>query len=374
MKIKFKSWIQNLPEYIAGRTIEEIKKTYNLPVVYKLASNENIFGPCDQVIEFLKNNIDDINYYPDSECREIKQAIALKFGVTQQNVIIGNGTDQIIEMICDCFISQGDNIVIADPNFLIYEKATLKCGGTAIKVPLMDFRQDIAGIVNAVDGKTKIVFIANPHNPSGTNIAEKEFKYLIEGVSRDILIVADEAYYEYLSPPDRIDTVGYLVENDNIISLRTFSKAYGLAGLRIGYGIANREIISGLEKIRLPFNVSSVAQKAAVKALDNDWYVEKIRDIILSEKEKFYSIFEKEGISYIKSYSNFILIKTDSFGAEIVEELLKSGFIVRPGENMGVKGFIRVTIATPDINDKFLDSFIKIYKETLYKKITIVKI
>ncbi|MBM3707196.1 MAG: histidinol-phosphate transaminase [Actinobacteria bacterium] len=363
MKIKLKPWIQDLPEYVAGRTIEEIKKAYNLPDVYKLASNENIFGPCDNVKEFIRNNIDDINYYPDSEYRVLKKALASKFNITSQNIIIGSGTDQIIEIICDGYISRGDGIVIADPNFLIYEKAALKCGGSAIKVPLKEFRQDVGGIVSAVNSNTKIVFIANPHNPTGTNIKEEEFKYLINKLADDILIVLDEAYFEYLSPEERINTMGYLVKKENIISLRTFSKVYGLAGLRIGYGIAYKGIISGLEKIRLPFNVSSIAHNAAVVALENDWYIEKIRDIVLKEKEKFYSILKKEGVSYVQSHANFILINCGDFGTEIVEDLLKNGFIVRPGENLGIKGFLRVTISTPEINDKFLSLFIKIYKK-----------
>ena len=367
MKIGLKPWIKDLPEYVAGRTIEEIKKVYNLSVVYKLASNENIFGPCDEVKKFLKNNIDDVNYYPDSQYSDVKEALALKFQITPQNITIGSGTDQIIEIICDGFISQGDNIVIADPNFIIYEKAALKCAGSALKVPLKEYRQDVAGIVNSINRSTKIVFVANPHNPTGTNITKVEFKYLIDKIPKSILLVIDEAYFEYLSPKERIDTVNYSVKSNNIITLRTFSKAYGLAGLRIGYGIASREIISELEKIRLPFNVNSIAQKAAVAALKNDQYVKKIRDINIVEKEKFYSVLEKEKISYIKSYANFILINCGENGAEIVEELLKNGFIVRPGENMGVKGFIRVTIATPEINDKFLDIFVKIYRKYIKK-------
>ncbi len=318
MKVRLKSTVRNLPEYVAGRTIEEIKEQYNLSVVYKLASNENIFGPSKKVIEFIKDNINDINYYPDSECREIKQAIAIKLGVKTQNLIIGSGTDQIIEIICDGFISYDDNIVIADPNFLIYEKSTLKCGGSVIKVPLKEYRQDISGIVNAINRDTKIVFIANPHNPTGSNVKEEEFKYLIKNIPDDVLIVLDEAYFDYLTLEDRIDTIKYVSQNSNFIVLRTFSKAYGLAGLRIGYGVGSSDIISELEKIRLPFNVSSIAQQAAVVALEDEKYVNEIRDITLKEKEKFYTALEREGIKYIKSYSNFILISVLNFDSEIV--------------------------------------------------------
>jgi histidinol-phosphate aminotransferase len=362
MTVKFKPWINDLPEYIAGRTIEEIKSKYNLTEVYKLASNENIFGPCKQVKDFIKNYSGEINYYPDSDCREIRQKISENFKISPENIIMGNGTDQIIEMICDCFISSRDNSVIADPTFLIYEKATLKCGGNVKKIPLKNFRHDFEKMVNAIDSKTRLFFITNPHNPAGTNVKKAEFEYVLNNVDKNILIVLDEAYCEYLPEDENINSIDKVFKYDNLITLKTFSKIYGLAGLRIGYGIADADIISGLNKIRLPFNVSSIAQKAAVVALENNWYVSKIRDKILKEKEKFYVVLNDAGIEYIKSYSNFILIKTGAGSLKIVEELLKRGFIVRPGENLGVPDYIRVTVSIPEINYRFLDAFTNIYK------------
>jgi histidinol-phosphate aminotransferase len=365
MTIKFKPGINDLPEYVAGKTIDEIKVKYNLEEVYKMASNENIFGPCDQVKDVLKNYGEGINYYPDSEAREIRQKISDKFKISPENIIMGNGTDQIIEMICDSFINPCgpcDNIVIADPNFLIYEKATLKCGGSIKKVPLNNFRQDIKAMLDMVDDNTRLLFLANPHNPSGSNITKTEFVYTLDNLRKGVLLVMDEAYYEYLPKSDDIESIDSIFKFENLIVLRTFSKIYGLAGLRIGYGIASKDIISGLNKIRLPFNVSSIAQKAAVTALENRLYIEDIRERNLREKEKFYGILKNNGIDYIESYSNFILIKTGSKSPEIAEELLKKGFIIRPGENLGLKGYIRVTISKPEINDEFLDVFVKIYK------------
>jgi histidinol-phosphate aminotransferase len=362
MKIRFKPWIAGLPEYVAGRTIEEIKSEFNLSEVYKLASNENIMGPSPEVRDFIENYKYDLNYYPDSDCAAIRSGIADRLGLIPDNIIIGNGTDQIIEMICDCIIDRQDNVVIADPNFLIYEKATLKCGGRVIKVPLQEFRQDVEGIITALDENTRIVFIASPHNPTGTIIRRGEFEKLISSVNEDILLVIDEAYYDYLEDGDRIGTTDYLKDYSNLIVLRTFSKIYGLAGLRVGYGIADTYIISSLNKIRLPFNVSSIGQKAAVVALENDRYIEKIREDVLGEKDKFYSVLDKAGVGYVRSYANFILIKTGDPELEIVQQLLKSGFIVRPGLNLGIPGYIRVTISLPAINDMFLDKFVSIYK------------
>lgn len=362
MPVKFKPWLKQLPEYIAGRTIEEIKKEYNLKNVYKMASNENIFGSCQQVKDFINSSAEDINYYPDSDCREIRGKIASVSDISPENVIMGNGTDQIIEMICDCFVNKDENIVIADPTFLIYEKTALKCGGKVTKIPLKDFRQDISKMTDSVDGNTRVIFFTNPHNPSGTHITKAEFEIIVGKISDDVMVVMDEAYYEYLPEDDRIDTIAYTGRYSNLMTLRTFSKAYGLAGLRIGYGIADSEIISCLNKIRLPFNVSSIAQKAAVIALDNREYIIDIREKILKEKEKFYSVFDAEGIGFIKSYSNFILVRSGDSSGEIIEELLKKGFIVRPGENLGIPGYIRVTISIPQINDMFLNTFTAIYK------------
>jgi histidinol-phosphate aminotransferase len=371
MSVKPKEWINCLPEYVAGRTIEEIRKKYGLEKVYKLASNENILGPCPEVKKLLKDAVDGINYYPDAEAAQIRESIAARYGIESGNVIMGNGTDQIIEMICDCFISPGVNVVTADPNFLIYEKAALKCGGRVKKVPLIEgsFRQDIDAIIGAVDKATKIIFFASPHNPTGTIITGEEFKKLVKAVKEtgrsgqgEILIVMDEAYIEYVEEKDRIDTIGYIKENANLMTLRTFSKIFGLAGLRIGYGIASKEIISLLNKIRLPFNISLVAQRAAVAAIENYGYAKEVRDRISAEKLKFYSVFKELGLEYIKSYANFVLVKLGNRSDEVIEKLLMKGFIIRPGINLGIPGYGRITISAEEINEKFLSTLKEIYR------------
>ncbi len=362
MKLKLKPWINDLPGYVAGRTIEEIKNKFKLREVYKMASNENILGPCSQVREYLKGSLDDINYYPDSDAANIREAIASKYGIEAGNIIMGNGTDQIIEMICDCFIREGDNIVNADPNFIIYEKAALKCGGHAIKVALKkeDFSQDARKIVNAVNERTRIIFLASPHNPTGTILNENDLIFILNNTPDEVLAVIDEAYYEYLEDSFRTDTIKYIKKYSNLISLRTFSKIYGLAGLRIGYGIADSELIASLNKIRLPFNTSLIAQKAAAAAIENDHYIEIVRKEIIDEKNKFYRFLDSTGIEYIKSHANFILIRTGGKSAGIVQKLLESGFIVRPGTNLGFEDYIRVTISVPDVNEKFIKKFSEI--------------
>ncbi len=367
MNIKINEWILDMPEYIPGRTMEEIKKEYNLKMVYKLASNENLYGPHPGVLEEIRSSMEDIKFYPDSGCRQIKKKISEKYGVGTDSIIMGNGTDQVIEMICDSFIGPGDNIVITDPTFLIYEKSVLKYGGKAIKVPLKESRQDVEMLVKSVNGGTKILFLTNPHNPTGSNISREEFDYVIKNIREDTLLVIDEAYSEYMLDEEKIDTVKYLSRYGNLVILKTFSKIYGLAGLRIGYGISGSSIISVLNKIRLPFNINLLAQNAAAAALENESYIKEVREKIYKEKNSFYDILMKNKVGFIKSFANFILIKIGENSDVMVEELLKKGFIVRPGKNLGVPGYIRVTVGPPEINTKFLTAFIKIFKD-IYKK------
>jgi histidinol-phosphate aminotransferase len=364
MSLKIKKQIAGLPEYVAGRTLEEIKQEYGLDQVYKLASNENLFGLPPGLAEKMASCMDSMIYYPDAGCVMIRKRLSEFYGIPDDQIIIGSGSDQIIEMICDTFTGPGDNIVIADPTFPIYEKSALKCGASAKKVPLKDFRQDIEGMLDAIDSSTRIFFLTNPQNPTGTKITGDEFRKVIRSIADDILIVMDEAYYEYCPRQDRLETVGHLEGRDNLMLLRTFSKAYGLAGLRIGYGLGSRKAIAAISKVRLPFNVNAMAQKAALYALESSDYVGKISDAVSKQKEIYYNVLEKEGIGYVRSYANFLLINAGEKSGDIVEGLLGKGFIVRPGENLGFPGYIRVTIATEEINKLFLDTFTMLYRNT----------
>ncbi|MGM0366243.1 MAG: histidinol-phosphate transaminase [Actinomycetota bacterium] len=361
--MKIKKWIMELPDYIPGSTLEDIKRKYGLKKVYKLASNENILGPAPQVKEAICRAVDNVNYYPDANCSDLRQKLSKTYGLPAENIIIGNGTDQIIEMLCDCFIGPGNNIVIADPTFLIYEKAALKCGGSVKKIPLKDYRQDVGAMVSGVLEDTSMIFFTSPHNPTGTNITREEFKFVLDNVDRDVLVVIDEAYCEYVQSEDSISSLNYVRDFPNLVLLRTFSKIFGLAGLRTGFGIAHRQVIDALNKIRLPFNVNSLGQAGASAALDYLQYIQEAREKVTQEKEKFYAACSDNGIGFIRSYANFILLKTGKYSPEIVQGLLREGFIVRPGSNLGVDGFIRVTVSVADINELFLEKFLEIYKK-----------
>lgn len=363
MSLKAKKWILDLPEYTPGRTIEEIKGKYGLKEVYKMASNENLYGLAPGLAGRISEDIKNIYYYPEGDCSEIRNKIGKVYDVPAANIIIGSGSDQIIEMICDSFVGPQDNVVVADPTFSIYEKSALKCGGSAIKVPLSGFRQDIKRLVDAVDSNTKILFLTNPHNPTGTNITADEFDYVLNNLDSSVMLVMDEAYYEYCPADERVETTEFILKMDNLMLLRTFSKIFGLAGLRVGYGIGSIRIVEALNKVRLPFNVNSIAQKAAVYALDYIDHIEEISSRIYKQRQIYYNVLDNSGIDYVKSYTNFILINAGENSKAVVEELLKNGFIVRPGENLGFPGYIRVTIASNKVNTKFLEAFIKVYRD-----------
>jgi len=361
--IKIKPWISELPDYIPGKTIEEIKKQYNLKTVYKLASNENIFGPSPKVIKVIKDSLDELNYYPDSYNRDLREKFEKKTGIKRDCFIFGNGTDQIIEMVCDAILWKGKNIVIPDPTFLTYERSALKNNADIIKIPLKDFKQDVYAIVKAVNKNTGIVFLTSPHNPTGTILNTDEIKYVIENVDSKVLVVLDEAYIEFVKKEDRFDSYKFIGNYKNFMVMRTFSKIYGLAGLRIGYAVADKKVVKSIEKLIQPFVVNLVAQRAAAVSLDDDGYIEKNIELIIDEREKLFDFLEKNSIEYIKSQSNFVLIKTGSDTKKIVEELMENGYIVRDGEFLGFPLYIRVSISKPVINKKFRSIFLKLYNK-----------
>ena len=362
-KIKIKEHIKKLPEYIPGKTIQEIKEKYNLKEVYKLASNENILGPSPKISQIIKTCLDDINYYPDSYNRQLRKKLSAILKISEDSLIFGNGTDQVIEMVCDALLDDKKNIVIPDPTFLTYEKSALKNNAGIIKVSLKNFKQDVDSIKKAVNNKTSIIFLTSPHNPTGTILSGKEIESLLTDIREDILLVLDEAYVEFMDEEDRPDSLGLLKKYSNLMIMRTFSKIYGLAGLRIGYGIADMQLIKDISKLAQPFVVNQIAQQAALLSLDDTDYFDKSSEAIKSQRDKMSMQFEKGNIVYVKSSANFILIHTGKNTKIIVEELLKNGFIVRDGEFLGFPNHIRVSVSTSEINEKFLDCFFSIYKK-----------
>ena len=353
--------IVNIQPYPPGKPIEDVKREFGLKEVIKMASNENALGPSPKAIEAIKKAANTVSLYPDGNAYYLKQKLAQKLGVNADEILLGNGTDEVIRVITETFLNPGEEVVIAWPGFVVYSIATDVMDGTLKRTPLRNYTHDLEAMLKAVTNKTKLIFIANPNNPTGTMVNKDEVESFMKKVPEDVIVVFDEAYYEYANE-DFPQTFQYFKQGRNVIILRTFSKIYGLAGLRVGYGIARKEMLVEMNRVRQPFNVNRIAQVAAIAALDDSEHVKK--SIAMNEEGKkfLYKEFESMGLEYVPTAANFILVNVERDGRKVYEQLLKEGVIVRPVDNYDLPNFLRVTICKPSENKKFVESLKKVLK------------
>lgn len=347
--------ILKIKPYKPGKPIEEVKRELKLkgPII-KMASNENTLSPSGRVISAIKRNLKSLNRYPDGGCFYLKKALAGKLRLKPENIIVGNGSDELIILALRAFTSKGDEVIIAKPTFLIYEIASSIEGVKIRTVPLKDFRYDLNGMAKKLSKNTKIVFIANPDNPTGSFLNRGEIDWFLRKVKTDTVVFFDEAYYEFArNLRDYPNTLKYL-KKKNIIITRTFSKIYSLAGLRVGYGLARKELIEVMNKVREPFNVNSLAQVAAEAALKDSNFVSKTLKLTNEGKDYLYRNLKSLGYDYLKSATNFVLINIGRNSKSIYEKLLRKGIIVRQMSPWGLNEFIRVTIGTMKENRRFI--------------------
>ncbi|MCX5701444.1 MAG: histidinol-phosphate transaminase [Candidatus Omnitrophica bacterium] len=357
-----KNSILNIKPYMAGKPIEETKRELGLKEVIKLASNENPLGASPKALQAIRKNVSGINRYPDSQGFYLKRKIAQYLKVQSSNVVLGNGSDEIIDIIIKTFVEEDENIITADTTFLEYEIISQVNNRKVITVPLRYFKYDLEGIKRKINKKTKLIFISNPNNPTGTYVTKFELEDFMVDLPRDLILVLDEAYDTFIDVDDFPKSLQYLSgQNKNIIVLKTFSKAYGLAGLRIGYAIASSDFASYMERVRQPFNVNLLAQVAATAALDDRDFLRKTRKVILQGRNYLYEALNKLGIAYVPSVANFILIDVGKDSVGLFRDMLKYGVIVRDMKQYGLKNFIRVTIGTRKENERF----IKVLKKVL---------
>ncbi|MEE9500313.1 MAG: histidinol-phosphate transaminase [Candidatus Omnitrophota bacterium] len=353
MKLARKEILKVKP-YTPGKPIEEVKRELGLKEVIKLASNENALPPAPAALRAAKRALLTVNRYPDGGCFYLKKALARRLAVRPENIIVGNGSDEIIILALRAFLKRGEEVVIAKPTFLIYELASRIAGAKIKFAPLKDFRYDIPGMARLISGKTKLIFIANPDNPTGTYVTKKEIDFLVSSAPTHTILYFDEAYFEFAkNRRDFPNTMKY-IKNKNIIITRSFSKIYSLAGLRIGYGIAKREIIDCLNRVREPFNVNSVAQAAAHVSLNDKSYIERTIKFVEKAKSFLYKELDSLGLKYIPSVTNFVLINTGKDSKKVYRKLLKRGVIVREMSPWKLTSFIRVTVGTMRENRKFI--------------------
>jgi histidinol-phosphate aminotransferase len=352
-------WIQSLDPYPPGKPIDELEREYGVVGSIKLASNENPLGPSPKALAALHGALAQLHRYPDGSCYHLRRALGRKYGVSPEATLIGNGSNELIELIVRTFLRQGDAAVIADQAFVIYRMVIQGHGGRPVAVPLRNYTHDLEAIADAIDPTTRIVFLANPNNPTGTIFFRQQWEDFLRAVRSDVVIVMDEAYAEFVEDPDYPDSLAVLQQPRPIIVLRTFSKIYGLAGLRVGYGIAHPELIDMMNRVRAPFNVSTVAQVAAVAALDDDAHVSRVRQINREGMAYLREAFSRMGLEVVPSWANFLLVRVGN-ALRLYEALLREGVIVRP---VGVYGFpehVRITIGLPQENERLVTTLARV--------------
>jgi histidinol-phosphate aminotransferase len=354
------SYVREIAPYIGGRPISEVAREFGLDEakIVKLASNENPLGMPDSAKKAMLKAAEDLARYPDSNGFELKNVLAKKFSVPFEWITLGNGSNDILELTTRAVAHEGDEIVFSKHAFAVYPLATQAVGAKAVEVPATsDLGHDLPAMLKAITAKTRLVFVANPNNPTGSFLTAKAIEQFIEQVPAHVVVVVDEAYNEFLTPEQQYNAVDWVHRFPNVIVSRSFSKAYGLAGLRIGYGIAQNNLTDLLNRIRQPFNVNSLAQAAAIAALGDHEFLKKCYDLNQAGYIQLTQAFDQMGLKYIPSSGNFVLVKVgdqaDS-GPKVNLELLKAGVIVRPVGNYGLPEWLRISIGLPEENEVFI--------------------
>lgn len=349
--------LKDLPVYQPGRPIEEVARELGLPAedIVKMASNENPLGPSPLAVAAMRNVLGGINLYPDGNAFYLKQKLAAMRNVHPTNLILGNGSNEIIELLGHVLLAPGTEVVVSQYCFAVYPLVTMLFGADLITVPAKNYGHDLPAMRRAVTPRTRVVFVANPNNPTGTLATAEDISRLIEELPDSALLAMDEAYIEFLDNPQDLIPLVRSGKEPNLLLMRTFSKILGLAGLRIGYGIGHPELIAALEKARQPFNINSVAQAGALAALDDEEHVRKTRANNAAGLKFFSDAFRRLGLEFIPSSANFILVRVGD-GQRVFEEMQKAGVIVRPMGGYQLGEWIRISIGTPEQNQRCLES------------------
>ena len=352
--------LQHLPVYQPGRPIEEVARDIGLPAtdIIKLASNENPLGPSPAALGAMQRVLAQLHLYPDGNAFYLKQKLAAKLGVGPANLILGNGSNEIIEFVGHALMEPGADVVVSQYCFAVYPIITHLFGANLISVPAKNYGHDLPAMLQAITPKTKVVFVANPNNPTGTRAPSSDVLRLVHETPKNVLLVMDEAYLEFLEEPVDLLPLIRSGEQPNLILMRTFSKIYGLAGLRLGYGIAHPELVAALEKVRQPFNLNSVAQAGALAALDDSEHLARTRANNALGLDFFQNAFRQLQLEFVPSAANFVLVRVGD-GARVFGELQKLGVIVRSMGVYQLPEWIRVTVGTPAENARFLTALRK---------------
>jgi histidinol-phosphate aminotransferase len=346
--------ILDIHPYQPGKPIEELERELGIPGAVKLASNENPFGPPPGVLEALRNALSGLNRYPDGSGHYLRHALAKAHGVSPESIVLGNGSNELIELLARTFVRPGEEVVLPHPSFVVYPSIVQAVGGIRVVVSVKDYRIDLPKMRRAITALTKMVFVANPNNPTGTIVTAEEVDKFLDKVPDHVIVVFDEAYYDFAAGPDFPDVLGHLRHGKRVVVLRTFSKMASLAGLRVGYAVADPDCIALVNRIRQPFNVNTLAQVAALAALADESHVRRSVEAVREGVRSLAASLTSLGVRHAPSRANFILAEFDD-AARVYEELLKLGVIVRPMGSFGLERALRLTVGTPEENARLVN-------------------
>ncbi len=354
--------VQALSPYQPGKPIEELEREYDVTDIIKLASNENPLGSGDKVIAALKDELSELARYPDGNGFVLKQALSSRHGVQPEQITLGNGSNDILEILTRAFVTPEHEIIFSQHAFAVYPIVTQAVGAKAVVVPAIDYGHDLDGMLQSITDKTRVIFIANPNNPTGTWLDKDRLQDFIAKVPPHVLVVLDEAYFEYAREAEATypDGSAWVDTYPNLIVSRTFSKAYGLAGLRVGYSVSHPDIADILNRVRQPFNVNSLALKAAEIALKDTQHLQEGIRVNKQGMQQLVAAFTDMGLDYIPSVGNFICVNVGDNAMQVYDDLLYQGVIVRPVANYEMPEFLRVTVGTADENTRFIEALKKV--------------
>jgi histidinol-phosphate aminotransferase len=345
-----------IPPYVPGKPMAELAREYGISDCIKLVSNENPLGPSPAALAAIEAHLGDLHRYPDGAGHDLTHKLAAKYQVAPEQLVLGNGSDEIIGLLAQALLGPGDEVLIPSPSFLMYEISVRSMGAIPRFVPLKDLAIDLDGLVGQVNQHTRLVFICNPNNPTGTAITVDDMRAFLSQLPKRVVVAVDEAYIEFASDPTCFNSLRHDAGSPRLVTLRTFSKAYGLAGLRVGYGVMPTALADVLQRIRPPFNVNSIAQVAAAAALADDRFLRETIELVHAGLKALAAALDRMGLRHYPTQSNFFLIDVERPADQVFEQLLQRGVIVRSMRSYGFERFIRINIGLPEENARFIEA------------------
>jgi len=346
--------VMNIEPYIPGKPIEEVQAELGISEITKMASNENPLGPSPKAVAAMEKELKNVNLYPEGPCTLLRKEMSRRLGIDEDMITFSNGADNCILLVASAFVNEEDEVLMADLTFFVYKTVTKIMGGRPVYVSLKDYAHDLKAMEKKIGSRTKLIFVCNPNNPTGSVVRKDELDDFITNLPENVILVLDEAYIEFASDKSCPNGLDYIKQGYNVISIRTFSKLYGIAGVRIGYAVGSKEFITALNTVREPFPVSLIAQAAALGALEDEEFKEKVLENNEEGKAYLYKEFQKMELPYVPSSTNFIFVDLKRDIKKIFESLLREGIIIRPGHLWNYPTSARITIGTMEQNKKFI--------------------